>query len=42
LKEKGWIKSSTLRPPLTDEEMSDTKKLLDADKRIQQWYEQQV
>lgn len=41
LKEKGWIKSSTLRPPLTDKEMTDTKRLLDADKRIQQWFEKQ-
>jgi len=40
LKEKGWIKSSTLRPPLTDEEMIDTGKLLDADKRIQKWFDQ--
>lgn len=40
LKEKGWIKTSTLRPPLTDEEMPDSKKLLEADKRIQQWLKQ--
>lgn len=40
LKEKGWIKNSTLRPPLTDEEMSDTTKLLEADRRIQEWFQQ--
>lgn len=38
LKEKGWVKTSTLRPPLTDQEMTDTKNLLDADKRIREWF----
>ena len=40
LKEKGWIKTSTLRPPLTDEESLDASKLLEADKRIQKWFDQ--
>lgn len=40
LKEKGWIKTSTLRPPLTDDEMGDTEKLLEADRRIAAWYEE--
>lgn len=39
LKEKGWIKTSTLRPPLTDEELSNTDMLLNADERIAAWYE---
>lgn len=39
LKEKGWIKSSVLRPPLTDEEMEDTNALIEADQRIEEWFE---
>lgn len=37
LKEKGWIKTATLRPPLTEEELEDREELLKADKRIKQW-----
>ncbi|MDR8392167.1 4-hydroxy-tetrahydrodipicolinate synthase [Aliifodinibius sp. S!AR15-10] len=40
LKEKGWIKSSTLRPPLTDKDLKDTKRLLKADESITKWYEE--
>ncbi|MDX1586003.1 MAG: 4-hydroxy-tetrahydrodipicolinate synthase [Balneolaceae bacterium] len=40
LKEKGWIKSSTLRPPLTDEELEDAGELRDADQRIRKWFSQ--
>lgn len=39
LKEKGWIKTSALRPPLTDEEITDELDLLkQADQRITDWY----
>lgn len=38
LKEKGWIKTSTLRPPLMDEEIEDISELKKADQRIQKWY----
>ena len=40
LKEKGWIKTSTLRPPLTNEEINDSQKeqLLEADRRVADWY----
>lgn len=40
LQEKGWIKSSTLRPPLTDEDMDDIERLLRADESITKWYEE--
>lgn len=40
LKKKGWIKSSTLRPPLTDREITDITPLLDADSAVSEWYEQ--
>ncbi|MFH5833469.1 4-hydroxy-tetrahydrodipicolinate synthase [Halalkalibaculum sp. DA384] len=40
LKEKGWIKSSTLRPPLTDKDLEDTERLLKADESITKWYEE--
>ncbi|MDZ7715786.1 MAG: 4-hydroxy-tetrahydrodipicolinate synthase [Balneolaceae bacterium] len=39
LKEKGWIKTSTLRPPLTDDELESTGHLLEADNRIKEWFE---
>jgi len=44
LSEKGWIKTSTLRPPLTDEEINDSQKeqLLEADKRVLDWYKKNV
>lgn len=38
LKEKGWIKTSTLRPPLTEEEIEDITFLKKADQRIQEWF----
>lgn len=39
LKEKGWIQTSTLRPPLTDREINDSQKeqILEADRRIEEW-----
>lgn len=40
LKEKGWIKSSTLRPPLTDKDLQDLDPLLKADETIMKWYEE--
>jgi len=38
LREKGWIKTSTLRPPLTDAEVESADRLLSADKTINNWY----
>ena len=38
LKEKGWISSSALRPPLTEEEVKDTSLLKNADRMIRDWY----
>src|SRR5690625_1064833 len=38
LKEKGWITSSTLRPPLTADELEDPPLLQQADRKIQNWY----
>lgn len=40
LAEKGWIESATLRLPLTKHEIDDPGFLLEADKRINQWYQQ--
>ena len=40
LKEKGWIKSSTLRPPLNDKDLEDTERLLQADEFITKWYKE--
>lgn len=39
LKEKKWIKTAVLRPPLTVEELEDKSMLIKADERIQQWLE---
>lgn len=39
LAEKGWINSATLRLPLTTDEIEDPGFLLEADKRIKQWYQ---
>jgi 4-hydroxy-tetrahydrodipicolinate synthase len=39
LAEKGWIQSPTLRLPLTADEIEDSQFLLDADQRIEEWYE---
>lgn len=39
LAEKGWINSATLRLPLTADEIEDTTFLLEADKRINDWYQ---
>lgn len=38
LKEKGWIKTSTLRPPLTEEDLEDHENLRKADERINNWF----
>ncbi len=38
LKEKGWIKSSALRPPLTEEDLEDHESLIKADRRINDWF----
>lgn len=38
LKEKGWIASDELRPPLTAEELEDKEELLQADSTIRTWY----
>ncbi len=38
LHEKDWIKSAALRPPLTANEIDDITPLLDADKRINEWF----
>ncbi|HEX6982399.1 MAG TPA: 4-hydroxy-tetrahydrodipicolinate synthase [Balneolaceae bacterium] len=40
LKEKGWISSSVLRPPLTEDEVEDIGLLKNADGKIQEWYEE--
>ncbi|MDX1617333.1 MAG: 4-hydroxy-tetrahydrodipicolinate synthase [Balneolaceae bacterium] len=40
LREKGWIKTSTLRPPLSSEDITDTERLQKADKSITKWYEE--
>lgn len=38
LKEKGWISSSALRPPLTEDEVDDLSVLKNADQLIRNWY----
>lgn len=38
LKEKGWIKTATLRPPLTTEDLEDYNSLTKADERIVNWF----
>lgn len=38
LKEKGWVSSSALRPPLTEAEVDDLSVLKNADQLIQNWY----
>lgn len=40
LKEKGWISTATLRPPLTEDEIDNFSLLKKADDRIQSWYEE--
>ncbi|SHE91259.1 4-hydroxy-tetrahydrodipicolinate synthase [Fodinibius roseus] len=40
LKEKGWISSSALRPPLTEDELADISLLKNADQMIRDWYEE--
>lgn len=40
LKEKGWIKSSTLRPPLTPKDLTNIERLKKADESITKWYEE--
>ncbi|WP_372633679.1 4-hydroxy-tetrahydrodipicolinate synthase [Fodinibius sp.] len=39
LKEKGWISSSVLRPPLTEDELGDISLLKNADQMISDWYD---
>lgn len=39
LKEKGWISTAALRPPLTKKEVDDIGLLKEADDKIQEWYE---
>ncbi len=39
LKEKGEITNATLRPPLSEDEISDISFLTEADERISRWYE---
>lgn len=39
LKEKGWIKTPALRPPLTHEDLQETSGVVKADERIRKWYE---
>ncbi|SMO56686.1 4-hydroxy-tetrahydrodipicolinate synthase [Fodinibius sediminis] len=39
LEEKGWISSSRLRPPLTEDEVKDISLLKNADQMIRNWYE---
>lgn len=39
LKEKGWIKTATLRPPLTTDDLKDFDSLKNADKRIGNWFD---
>ncbi len=39
LREKGWITSSVLRPPLTERELSSTQQLLTIDDLIKNWYQ---
>jgi len=41
LLEKGLIKSPALRLPLVPEEISDTRPLVEADRAVKAWYEQQ-
>lgn len=41
LVEKGWIKNSMLRLPLTDKELTDRRPLLKADQDILNWYSNQ-
>lgn len=38
LKEKGWIKTATLRPPLTTDEIDEVGPLIEIDKKIQEWF----
>lgn len=40
LKEKGWISSDALRPPLTSAELRSSEELLQIDKKIETWYQQ--
>lgn len=40
MKEKGMIETDRVRPPLTENEAVDKKKLLEADQQIQTWYNQ--
>lgn len=40
LKEKGWIKTSKLRPPLTDKDLQNLDRLLKADETINNWYKE--
>lgn len=40
LREKGWIKTSTLRPPLSDQELENSERLQQADESINKWYEE--
>ena len=42
LNEKGWIESSTLHPPLTEEDVEDLSILKNADNMIQNWYEAHI
>ncbi|MDZ7690614.1 MAG: 4-hydroxy-tetrahydrodipicolinate synthase [Balneolaceae bacterium] len=40
LKEKGWIKTSTLRPPLTNKGLENYDRLKKADESITKWYKE--
>lgn len=39
LAEKGWIQSPVLRMPLTADEIEDITPLLEADERVEEWYQ---
>jgi 4-hydroxy-tetrahydrodipicolinate synthase len=39
LKEKGWISSSVLRPPLTESELVSAEELTEIDEKIKNWYQ---
>ncbi|MGD8427719.1 MAG: 4-hydroxy-tetrahydrodipicolinate synthase [Balneolaceae bacterium] len=40
LKEKGWISSAALHPPLTEDEVEDISLLKNADNMIRSWYQE--
>lgn len=40
LRQKGWISTSVLRPPLTEDDLGEVEPLLEADRRIGEWMRQ--